>query len=67
MVNSTLPTRENQGDRPTPQIASKSAEESEHDMSILAAGFALWMRKRAASAQGETTLCSEVSGGKRTK
>ena len=34
-------------------------------MSSLAAGFAPRMRKRAASAQGETTPGSEVSSGKR--
>ena len=36
-------------------------------MSSLAAGFAAWMRKRAESAQGETTLDFEVPGGKRPK
>ena len=62
-----LPTGETQGDRPAPQITSEPAEESEHDMSSLTAGFAMWMHKRAASAQGETTPCSEVLGGKRPK
>ena len=36
-------------------------------MSSLAAGFAARMRKRAASAQRETTPVSRVSGGKCTK
>ena len=61
------PTRETQGDSPAPQIANGSAVEGEQDMSSLAVGFAAQMRKRAASAQGETTLGSEVPSGKRLK
>ena len=60
----TLPTEETQGDRLAPQIASESAEESEHDMYSLVVGFSVRMLKRAASAQGETTPGSEVPGGK---
>ena len=47
--------------------SSEPAEEREGDMSSLAAGFVAWMRKRAVSAQGETTPDSEVSSGKRPK
>ena len=36
-------------------------------MSSLAADFTAWMGKRAASAQGETTLGCEVPGDKRPK
>ena len=36
---------------PIPQSTSESTEESEDDMSSLAAGFAVQMFKRAASAQ----------------
>ena len=36
-------------------------------MSSLAADFTAWMGKRAASAQGETTLGCEVPGNKRPK
>ena len=38
-VNLTLPTRETQGDYPTPYIPSELVEESEHDMSNLATVF----------------------------
>ena len=48
-------------------IVSEPAEEMEDDMSSLAAGFVVRMRKRAASTQEETTLGSEVPGGKRPK
>ena len=44
--------------------ASDPAKEREDSMSRLAAGFAAQMCKRAASAQGETTLDSEVSNRK---
>ena len=54
-VNLTLLIGETQGDCPSPQISSELAEESEHDMSSLIARFAARMRKRAVSAQGETT------------
>ena len=47
--------------------ASDPVEEREDDMSSLVTGFSARMRKRAASAQGETTLGFEVSGGKRPK
>ena len=43
------------------------AEERENDMSSLAGGFFALMRKRAASAQGEITPSSEVSGEKHPK
>ena len=46
---------------------SHPAEEREDDMSSLATGFVGQMRKRVASAQGETTLGSKVSDGKRPK
>ena len=42
-------------------------EEREEDMSSLAVGFAAWMGKREASAQGEATLGFKVSGRKRPK
>ena len=44
--------------------ASDPIEERKEEMSSLVAGFAAWMCKRAASAQGETTLGFEVSGEK---
>ena len=66
-ANPTLPTRETQGDRPIPQISRELVEKSESDMSSLAVGFAARMRKRATSAQGETTPGFEVPGGKRPK
>ena len=66
-ANPTLPTRETQGDRPIPQISRELVEKSENDMSSLAVGFAARMRKRATSAQGETTPGFEVPGGKRPK
>ena len=47
--------------------ASGPTEEREEDMSSLAVGFAARMRKRATSAQGETTLGFEVSSEKRPK
>ena len=47
--------------------ASDLVEEWEDNLSNLAAGFVAWIRKQAASAQGETTLGSEVSRGKRRK
>ena len=47
--------------------ARDSAEKQEDDMSSLAVEFVARMRKRAASAHGETTLGFEVSGGKRPK
>ena len=53
LVNPTLPIGETQGDRPAPHISSEPAEESEHHMSSLVVGFAVRMRKRVASAQGE--------------
>ena len=43
---------------------SHPAEEKEDDMSSLAIEFSARMRKRATSAQGETTPGFEVSGGK---
>ena len=43
------------------------AEEMEDKMSSLAVGFVAWMRKRAASAQEETTSSFEVYGKKRPK
>ena len=46
---------------------SDLAEERQEDMSSLAIGFIARMRKRATSAQGETTLGSEVYGGKRPR
>ena len=68
-VNPTLPTIETRSDRPASQIASEPVEESEHDMSSLAIGFAARMLKRAASYD-----CSrgnypdfKVSSGKRPK
>ena len=63
-VNLTLPTRESQGD---PQISSEPTEEIKHDISSLAARFTAWIRKQAASAQGETTPYFGVPGGKRPK
>ena len=48
-------------------ISSEPAEEREGDMSSLAAGFVALMCKRASSAQGETTLGSEVSSDKSPK
>ena len=47
--------------------ASDPAEERKDDMSSLAVGFSSQMCKWAMSAQGETTLGSEVSRGKRPK
>ena len=47
--------------------ASDSAEEMEEDMFSLASGFAVRIRKRAASTQGETTPGSEVSGRERLR
>ena len=47
--------------------ASDSVEEREEDMFSLADGFATWMCKLAASAQGETTLGLEVFGRKHPK
>ena len=44
--------------------ASDSAKERENDMSSLTVGFSVRIRRRAASAQGETTPGFEVSGGK---
>ena len=46
---------------------SDLVEKMKDDMSNLATGFAARMHKRAASAQGETTPGSEVSGEKRPK
>ena len=48
-------------------IASDSAEERKDDLSNLTARFASRMRKQAASAQGDTTPGSEVSGEKCSK
>ena len=48
-------------------IAGEPTEERENDMSSLAVGFSLRMRKRAASAQGETTPSFEVLGSKHLK
>ena len=48
-------------------IASEPNEEREDDMSSLAAGFSMWMHKRAVRAQGETTPDSKVPGSKRLK
>ena len=48
-------------------ITSELAKENEDDMSIFAAGFSVWMRKQAASSQGETTPDSQVPSGKRPK
>ena len=47
--------------------SSYPTEEREDNMSSLAIGFAMWMRKRVASAQGETTPSFEVFGRKRPK
>ena len=47
--------------------ASDPTEEKEDDMSSLVARFVAGMCKRAASAHGETTPGSKVSGGKRPK
>ena len=66
-VNPNIPTGKTQGDRLRPHIASEPVEESEHDMFSLATGFNAGMCKRAASAQGETTLGFEVPGDKRLK
>ena len=48
-------------------ISSEPAKEREGDMSSVATGFVMRMRKWATSAQGETTPGSEVSGNKRPK
>ena len=48
-------------------ISSEPSEAREGDMSNLAAGFVVWMRKWAARAQGKTTPNSEVLVGKRPK
>ena len=45
--------------------ASNPAKEMEDNMSSLATRFSALMRKRVASAQGETTPGFEVSGVKR--
>ena len=66
-MNPIPPTRETQGVRPIPQIASDPVEESEDDMSSLAVGFSMLMSNRARSAQGETTSSFEVPGRKRPK
>ena len=47
--------------------AGNPYEERDEDMSSLIARFVARMRKRAASAQGETVPCFEVYGGKRPK
>ena len=46
---------------------SKSTEEIEAEMFSLVVGFAMRMPKRAANAQGVTTLSSEGLYGKRFK
>ena len=66
-ANPIPPTRETQGVRHVSHIASESVEESEDDMSSLDTGFVARMRKRATSAQGETTPGFEVLGEKRSK
>ena len=43
---------------------SNPTKEREGDMSSLVVGFGARMRKRAASAQGETTTDFEIYGGK---
>ena len=43
---------------------SKSTKDREVEMPSLSTGFAEWMRKRVANAQGETTLGSEGPLGK---
>ena len=48
-------------------ISSKPFKGREDDMSNLAAGFVVWMRKWATSAQGKTTPNSEVLSSKRLK
>ena len=48
-------------------ISSEPTEEREDDMSSLAVGFAAQMRKRAASAQRETTSGFEGLDGKQPK
>ena len=48
-------------------ISSEPAEERDDDISSLVTGFTAPMRKRVASAQGETTPDFEVSSGKRQK
>ena len=47
--------------------ASDSTKDRVDDMSSLVVGFVAWMHEWASSAQGETTLGSEVSGGKHPK
>ena len=59
--------RENQGVHPILQIANEPVEESEDNMSSLVTRFSVRMLKRAAIAQGETTLDSEILGKKRPK
>ena len=66
-VNPIPPIGETQGVRPVPHIANEPVEESKDNMSSIAVGFAALMRKRAASAQGETTPDSEVPTCKRSK
>ena len=51
----------------TDPTTSELNEEVEDDISSLAIGFSTWMRKRAASSLGETTLSSKVLGRKRPK
>ena len=63
-VNPSPPTGEIRGVHLVSQIPSEPAEV---DMSSLVTGFAAPMRKRVASAQGETTPDSDVPGGKRPK
>ena len=49
--NPVPPLKEAQGARPVTLIISESVEESEEDMSSLAASFSTRMRKRVVSAQ----------------
>ena len=48
----------------TNSIVSESAKERKVEMSSLVVGFATWVHKRAASAEGEATPGSEVLDGK---
>ena len=48
-------------------ISSEPIEGRVGDMFSLIVGFATWIHKRAANAQGETTPGLEASGGQRSK
>ena len=51
----------------TDPTVSESAKEREVEMSSLAAGFAAWLCKRAANAQGEVTPGSKGPNGKSSR